>query len=96
MLMIMTVVPVGDKAAQGDLTQAFDIQDPTGRSVEERLTAEGGLDEILQFIARCQRRFDDVLGESVVFVNFQESDEGDGWIVREDPETPDEFAPSIN
>jgi len=64
--------------------------------VEERLTAEGGLDEILQFVARCQHRFSDVLGESVVFVNFQEPEDGDGWLVREDPETPDEFAPSLN
>lgn len=80
MVMVLTVIPVeGTKSYGTQLTQAFDIEGPfvSPEDAIGRLNDEGGLDDILKFIAGCQRRLSDLIGESVILVNFEEQREGE-------------------
>jgi hypothetical protein len=91
--MVITVVPTGTKPSfREEFRQAFDIEG-TFTDTEDavlRMSEEGGLDDILRFLSRCQKRLDGLIGESVILVDFRGEAEDEG--------TPPDghYAPSLN
>jgi hypothetical protein len=94
--MVITVVPTGDQPSfPEEFRQAFDIEG-TFTDTEEavsRMSEEGGLDDILRFLCRCQTRLNGLIGESVILVDFQA-----GESEEDDPvgTSADFFLPSLN